>query len=54
MTPLLLAASTGQSNLVQALVLIRADAGAKAHNDKTILDLTWYNAKPLCEWLHAN
>ena len=54
MTPLLMAASTCQSNLVKALVVNRADAGAKTFDGKTILDLTWANARPLCTWLQAN
>ena len=54
MTPLLLAASTGQSNLVKALVLIRADAGAKTFDGKTILDLTSKNNMGLCKWLEEH
>ena len=51
MTPLLMAAATGQSNLVQALVVFRADAGAKTFDGKTILDLTSKNSMGLCKWL---
>ena len=54
MTPLLMAAATGQSNLVQALVVFRADAGAKTFDGKTIFDLTWDNARLLCEWLQEH
>ena len=51
MTPLLMAASTCQSQLVKALVVIRADAGAKTFDGKTILDLTSKNSMGLCKWL---
>ena len=54
MTPLLMAAATGQSNFVKTLVVMRADAGAKTSEGKTILDLTWYSARPLCIWLQEN
>ena len=54
MTPLLLTASTAQSNLIKALVPIRADAGAKTFDGKTILDLTSKNSMGLCKWLEEH
>ena len=50
MTPLLMAAATGPSDVVQELISARADAGAKTFDGKTILDLTSKNNMALCKF----
>ena len=54
MTPLLMAAATGPSDVVQELISARADAGAKTFDGKTILDLTSKNSMGLCKWLEEH
>ena len=54
MTPLLLAASTGQSDLVEFLVSAGADASIKNSAGKNILELAKYTTRKMLEWLIVN
>ena len=54
MTPLLLAASTGQGDLVQFLVEARADASIKNNDGKHILQLAKLTTRKMLKWPREN